>query len=79
MAARLAEAGASLAPWDRTIDTAEREAAWLNAEVVSTPKDAADGADLTIVIVTDTDAVEAVVFDPFEDRYGVFAAVPTTA
>lgn len=72
MARRLAAAGARLAVWNRTIETAERLAADLpNAEPVPSPRHAADRSDIVIVMVTDADAVETVVFDPMDDSYGV--------
>ena len=72
MARRLAAAGARLALWNRTIQTAERLAADLpNAEAVPSPRHAAERSDIVIVMVTDADAVETVVFDPMDDSYGV--------
>ena len=72
MARRLAAAGALLVLWNRTIETAERLAADLpNAEPVPSPRHAADRSDIVIVMVTDADAVETVVFDPMDDSYGV--------
>ncbi len=72
MARRLASAGARLALWNRTIQTAERLAADLpNAEAVPSPRHAAERSDIVIVMVTDADAVETVVFDPMDDSYGV--------
>lgn len=71
MARRLAAAGARLAVWNRTIETAERLAAELpNTEPVPSPRHAADGSDIVVVMVTDADAVETVVFDPMDDSYG---------
>ena len=72
MARRLAADGARLALWNRTIQTAERLAADLpNAEAVPSPRHAAERSDIVIVMVTDADAVETVVFDPMDDSYGV--------
>jgi 3-hydroxyisobutyrate dehydrogenase-like beta-hydroxyacid dehydrogenase len=72
MARRLAAAGARLALWNRTIQTAERLAADLpNAEAVPSPRHAAERSDIVIVMVTDADAVETVIFDPMDDSYGV--------
>ncbi|MCR9176676.1 MAG: NAD(P)-dependent oxidoreductase [Alphaproteobacteria bacterium] len=71
MARRLAAAGARLAVWNRTIETAELLAAELpNTEPVPSPRHAADGSDIVVVMVTDADAVETVVFDPMDDSYG---------
>lgn len=72
MARRLAEAGARLTLWNRTIETAERLAVELpNTEAVPSPKHVADRSEIVILMVTDADAVETVVFDPMDDSYGV--------
>ena len=72
MARRLAAAGAELALWTRSIEKAEELAAALPAAAaLPSPRHVAEAVDTVIVMVTDADAVEAVVFDPFEDRWGV--------
>jgi 3-hydroxyisobutyrate dehydrogenase-like beta-hydroxyacid dehydrogenase len=72
MARRLAASGARLALWNRTIETAERLAADLpNTEAVSSPRHVAERSEIVIVMVTDAEAVETVVFDPMDDSYGV--------
>ncbi|NQW11940.1 MAG: NAD(P)-dependent oxidoreductase [Alphaproteobacteria bacterium] len=72
MARRLAGAGACLVLWNRSIDRAEALAAELPAAgVLPSPRHVAAAAEIVIVMVTDADAVEAVVFDPYEDSYGL--------
>lgn len=72
MARRLAGAGASLALWNRTIETAETLAAELaEAVAVPSPRHVAEASDMVIVMVTDAGAVREVVFDPVDDHWGV--------
>ena len=72
MARRLAGAGAELALWTRSIEKAEELAAALpGASALPSPKHVAEAVDTVVVMVTDADAVEAVVFDPFEDQWGL--------
>ena len=72
MARRLAAAGACLALWNRSIERAESLAAELPAAgVLPSPCHVAAAAEIVIVMVTDADAVEAVVFDLYEDTYGL--------
>lgn len=77
MARRLAAAGAELALWTRSIDKAEALAADLQAAglpaaaALPSPRHVAEAVDTVVVMVTDADAVEAVVFDPYEDQWGI--------
>lgn len=72
MARRLAAAGAGLALWTRSIDKAEALAAELpGAAVLPSPRHVAEAVDTVVMMVTDADAVEAVVFDPYEDQWGL--------
>ncbi len=72
MARRLAGAGAELALWTRSIEKAEELAGDLpGASALPSPKHVAEAVDTVVVMVTDADAVEAVVFDPFEDQWGL--------
>lgn len=72
MARQLRAAGANLRVWNRTREKAEALGAAIGGtEVCACPRDVATGAEATIVMVTDANAVEIVVFDPGDDRYGV--------
>lgn len=72
MVRRLAAAGAGLALWTRSIEKAEDLAAALpGAVALPSPRHVAEAVDTVIVMVTDADAVEAVVFDPYEDQWGI--------
>lgn len=72
MARRLAAAGAELALWTRSIEKAAELAAELpGVSALPSPRHVAEAVDTVIVMVTDADAVEAVVFDPYEDQWGV--------
>lgn len=72
MARRLAAAGAGLALWTRSIEKAEELAATLpGAAALPSPRHVAEAVDTVIVMVTDADAVAAVVFDPYEDQWGI--------
>ncbi|GHD59303.1 2-hydroxy-3-oxopropionate reductase [Thalassobaculum fulvum] len=72
MVRRLAAAGAELALWTRSIEKAEALASELpGAAAMPSPRHVAEVADTVIVMVTDADAVEAVVFDPYEDEWGI--------
>jgi 3-hydroxyisobutyrate dehydrogenase-like beta-hydroxyacid dehydrogenase len=72
MARRLRAAGAALRVWNRTREKAEALAEEIGAtEVCTCPRNVTDGAEATIVMVSDADAVEMVVFDPDENNYGV--------
>ncbi|MDA1310940.1 MAG: NAD(P)-dependent oxidoreductase [Proteobacteria bacterium] len=71
MARQLRAAGAALRVWNRTREKAEALAEEIGAtEVCACPRDVTDGAEATIVMVSDADAVEMVVFDPDENSYG---------
>ena len=72
MARQLRAAGAALRVWNRTRKKAADLAEEIGATVVcACPRDVTDGAEATIVMVSDADAVEMVVFDPDENSYGV--------
>lgn len=72
MARRLALAGAEVFAWNRTIEKAEALAAAVpGVTAVPSPRHSAEASEIVIVLVTDADAVEAVVFDPMDDRWGV--------
>ncbi len=66
MARRLLEAGYPLAVWNRTPDRADALVAD-GARRADTPRDAADGADVVIGMVTDDDASRAVWLGAGED------------
>jgi 3-hydroxyisobutyrate dehydrogenase-like beta-hydroxyacid dehydrogenase len=59
MARRLDSAGHQLVLWNRTLERAEQLGI---GTVVSTPAEAADGADIVISMLTDADAVRAAYF-----------------
>jgi len=61
MARRLVAAGHEVAVWNRTAQKAE-ELAGDGAEVASTPAEAAAGREAVITMLTDRDALEAVLF-----------------
>jgi len=72
MTRRLAGAGATLRLWNRSIEKAEALAGEVDrAAAVPSPRHAAEGSDLVVVMVTDADAVRDVVFDPLDDQWGV--------
>lgn len=72
MVRRLAAAGAGLALWNRSIEKAEALAAGLpGAAAMPSPRHVAETADTVVVMVTDAEAVEAVVFDLYEDQWGI--------
>ena len=72
MARRLSEAGANLVLWNRTIEKAERLASGLTrAAPVPSPRHVAEAAEMVVLMVSDAEAVQAVVFDPEDDRWGV--------
>ncbi|MEN2989133.1 NAD(P)-dependent oxidoreductase [Tistrella sp. BH-R2-4] len=64
MAGHLAKAGATLRVWNRSTQAATAVAAETGATVASSPADAAAGADIVVICVTDTAAVEVVLFGP---------------
>jgi 3-hydroxyisobutyrate dehydrogenase-like beta-hydroxyacid dehydrogenase len=65
MARQLRAAGATLRVWNRSMAKASDLADEIGGtEVCQNPGDVATGTAATIVMVTDADAVEAVVFDP---------------
>lgn len=61
MAVRLLEAGHRVTVWNRTIERALPLRA-RGAAVASTPREAADGAEVAVTMLTDHHAVESVVF-----------------
>ena len=61
MARRLVDAGHDVAVWNRTAARAEPLAA-AGAEVAATPAEAAAGREVVITMLTDRDALEAVLF-----------------
>ena len=72
IARQLRDHGSSLRLWNRTREKAEHLARTdTDIEVCACPRDVAAGSDITIVMVTDANAVETVVFDLYEDAYGV--------
>ncbi len=72
MARRLAAARCRLSLWNRTIEKAEALASeFADAHAVPSPRHVAEASDEVIVMVTDVDAVRAVVFDPVDDQWGV--------
>jgi len=72
LARRLAAAGAELALWNRSIEKAEALAAELAAATaMPSPRHVAEAAETVIVMVTDADAVDAVLFDPYDDHWGI--------
>jgi 3-hydroxyisobutyrate dehydrogenase len=72
MARRLIDAGHRVAVWNRDPSkAAELEAA--GARRAATPKSAAEGADVVITMVTDSDAVKSVVLGPEGVAAGVAA------
>jgi 3-hydroxyisobutyrate dehydrogenase len=74
MAANLARAGFPVRAWNRSRDKAE-PLSQDGAQVCQTPAEAADGADVILTMLADTDAVLAAVDGPD----GAFAALPTSA
>jgi 3-hydroxyisobutyrate dehydrogenase-like beta-hydroxyacid dehydrogenase len=64
MAANLCRAGFDVVAWNRTAAKAEELARDHGADVVSTPADAAAGADAMITMVVDSPDVESVLFGP---------------
>lgn len=65
MTRQLRAAGATLQVWNRNRDKAEALAREIGGtEVRASPRDSATGTVATIIMVTDADAVEQVVFDP---------------
>lgn len=62
MAVNLARAGAELTVWNRSPAAAEEVSAATGARAAASPAEAAAGADIAIICVTDTAAVEAVLF-----------------
>jgi 3-hydroxyisobutyrate dehydrogenase-like beta-hydroxyacid dehydrogenase len=72
MARQLRAAGATLRVWNRTREKAEALAEEIGAtDVCACPRDVTDSAEATILMVSDADAVELVVFDPDENSYGI--------
>ena len=63
MAAHLVRAGHDVAVWNRTIERTDELAA-LGARVASSPADAAAGADVVFVCVSDSPDVEQVMLGP---------------
>ena len=63
MARRLVDAGHDVAVWNRTASRAEALAA-AGALVASTPAEAAAGREVVVTMLTDRDALEAVLFGP---------------
>ena len=61
MAAKVAEAGHSLTVWGRTASKLQPVLA-MGAEAADSPRALAETSDVVLLCVTDTDAVEAVVF-----------------
>ena len=61
MAARLLQAGFSLQVWNRTPEKA-KEAVDAGAAIADTPADAAKGADVVIIMVSDDAALDTVLF-----------------
>jgi 3-hydroxyisobutyrate dehydrogenase len=61
MAARLLQAGFSLQVWNRTAEKA-KEAVDAGATLAETPAEAAKGADVVIIMVSDDAALDAVLF-----------------
>lgn len=62
MAINLARAGADLAVWNRSPATTTEVAAATGARAASSPAEAAAGAGIVVLCVTDTAAVESVLF-----------------
>jgi 3-hydroxyisobutyrate dehydrogenase-like beta-hydroxyacid dehydrogenase len=76
MARRLAGAGAALTVWNRSRDKAEALAADSAAITpAACPRDVAAASEITIVMVSNADAVEEIVFDTFEDAYGIVQGI----
>jgi 3-hydroxyisobutyrate dehydrogenase-like beta-hydroxyacid dehydrogenase len=76
MARNLAAAGATLSVWNRTREKAEALAAEVEGiTAAACPRDVATASEITIVMVTDADAVETVVFDTYEQTYGVVQGI----
>lgn len=72
MARRLRGHGSGLRLWNRTREKAEHLSRMdADIEVCACPRDVAAESDVTILMVTDAQAVETVVFDPVENAFGV--------
>lgn len=63
MARRMVDAGHDVAVWNRTASRADALAA-AGAAVASTPAEAAAGREVVVTMLTDRDALEAVLFGP---------------
>ena len=63
MAANLVRAGFELSVWTRTSEKAERFAGEHGARAAGTPREAAEGADAVITMVSDSPQVESVLFE----------------
>jgi len=72
MAARLLAAGHELTVWNRAAAAAEPLRA-AGARVASSPRDAADGAEIVLAMLRDDPASEAVWTDPAEGALGAMA------
>lgn len=79
MAARLAEAGAELHIWNRSVEKAlSLQDFYSNVTAEPSPKHVAERADIIITILTDAAALSEVLFDPENDRHGLHHGLDDT-